>query len=151
VTRPGRGGAIAYWSLAAVLTVLGFLDLIAIGAPFFLTGVAMLAAGPWRRDRAVLWPALVAVWAFVAGYVLVAPLGCTSSSGAVPALRGAFSSPVPSHTVCTNILGIDYSGTGLYNPSLLPGLLAGFAAALIAAVLTRMLFRRSRSRAAPAT
>lgn len=133
----------------------GSVAIFSVGAPFFLTGVVMLAVGGWRRDWAVvLWPALVAVWAFAVGYVLVAPLGCTTSSTlsvAVTALPGALSSSVPSHTVCTNILGLDYSGTGSYNPSLLPGLLAGLVAAAIAAVLTRMLLLRSRSRAASVT
>ncbi len=146
-----RPAAVGYWVLAVVFLAVGSVAIFSVGVPFFLTGVVMLVVGRWRRNRAVLWPALVAVWAFVAGYVLVAPLGCTSSSEALTSLPGVFSSPEPSHTVCTNILGIDYSGTGVYNPSLLPGLLAGLAAALIAAVLTRILLRRGRSRLVPTT
>jgi hypothetical protein len=125
--------------VAVAFTVFGFLDLIAIGAPFFLTGVAMLAAGRWRRDPGVLWPALVGAWSFVIGYVLVAPLGCTSTASSV--LPGA---PSVQHTTCANLLGIDYSGSGIYNPSLVPAVFVGFAAAGIGSVVTRRLLRRRR-------
>lgn len=142
-----RAGAIGYWVLAAVLVAFGYLALFSIGAPFVLTGLAMIVVGRWRRNPAVVWPALIGVWAFVVGYVLVAPLGCTTSGGPAPALRGASSSPALSHTVCTNILGIDYSGTGIYNPSLIPGLLAGLAVAILAVALTRRLLVRGGSMA----
>lgn len=133
-------GTAAYWGVAVLLVGFGFLGLFSIGAPFLLTGIAMIVVSPWRNRREVLWPALVAVWALVLGYVLVAPLGCTSTAVAVTA-----GSPVPqSHTTCTNILGIDYSGTGIYNPSLVPALLAGVAAGAAGALATRFLFRRRR-------
>ena len=137
-----RPAAVAYWTLGVVLIAFGFLGIFSIGAPFLLTGLAMSLVGPWRRNRAVLWPALVAVWAFVVGYVLVAPLGCTSSGGSMPALPGASFPLVVSHTVCTNILGIDYSGRGVYNPSLVPGLLAGLVAGVIGALLVRVVLVR---------
>jgi hypothetical protein len=128
----GRAGSIAYWSIGAAFTVLGFVDLVAIGAPFFLTGLAMLAVGRWRHDRAVLWPVLLGVWALVLGYVLIAPLGCRTFGGA-PLVAGLSLS----HTSCGNVLGIDYSGTGLYNPPLLPALVAGLALGAIVGFVSR--------------
>ncbi len=142
-----RSGAFLYWSVAVLLTVLGFLDLIAIGAPFFLTGLAMLVVGRWRHRPGVLWPTLAGVWSFVVGYILVAPLGCT---GGAPALPGETLTAVAlGRTTCANVLGIDYSGTGNYNPSLLPALIAGLVAAPIGAALARKLIVRRR-RTAPA-
>jgi hypothetical protein len=55
-----------------------------------------------------------------------------------------------SHTTCTNILGIDYSGTGIYNPSLVPALLAGVAAGGIGALVTRFVIVRLRRTDTPA-
>jgi hypothetical protein len=136
-TRPG-GGAILYWSGAVLLTVFGFLGQFSMGAPFFLTGVAMLAVGRWRHRPEILWSALVGVWAFVIGYILVAPLGCTSTVDAV--LQGQ--PQALSHTTCTNALGIDYSGTGTYNPSLAPAFLAGLTIGVLGAFLTRRLLTR---------
>jgi hypothetical protein len=133
-------GTAAYWGVAVLLVGFGFLGIFSIGAPFLLTGIAMMVVSPWRNRREVLWPALVGVWAFVLGYLLVAPLVCTSTAIAVTA-----GSPVPqSHTTCTNILGIDYSGTGIYNPSLVPAVLAGVAAGAAGALATRFLLRRRR-------
>jgi hypothetical protein len=140
VPRRNRMGTAAYWGVAVVLVGFGFLGLFSIGAPFLLTGTAMIVVSPWRNRREVLWPTLVGVWVFVLGYLLVAPLSCTSTAMAVTA-----GSPVAvSHTTCTNLLGIDYSGTGIYNPSLLPAVLAGVAAGATGALATRFLLRRRR-------
>jgi len=135
-----RLGPFAYWSLGAVSTVFGFLDLVAIGSPFLLTGVAMLLVGSRRRDRAVLWPVLIGVWSFVVGYVLVAPLGCTATGGG-PAGVGEVA---VERTFCTNVLGIDYSGGGSYRPPLLPALLAGIGLGLVAALVARRYLRPAR-------
>jgi hypothetical protein len=127
-------GAAVYWSGAVVLVVVGFLAIFSIGAPLLLTGVAMLVLGRWRHRPAVVWPVLVGLWSFVLGYVLVVPLDC-STSATPPGEVG--------RTTCSNVLGIDYSGTGVYNPSLLPALMAGLAAAVIGVVVTRQIIRRT--------
>jgi hypothetical protein len=140
VPRRNRVGTAAYWGVAVVLVGFGYLALFSIGAPFLLTGVAMMVVSPWRGRHEVLWPTLVGVWVFVLSYLLVAPLGCTSTATAVTA-----GSPVAtSHTTCTNILGIDYSGTGTYEPTLLPALVFGAAAGAAGALATRFLLRRRR-------
>ena len=134
-------GTTAYWALAVLLVGFGYLALFSIGAPFLLTGAAMMVVSPWRSRPEVLWPALVGVWAFVLGYLLVAPLACTSTGIAVTT-----GSPLSvSHTTCTNILGIDYSGTGTYNPSLVPALLAAAAAGSAGILLARFLLGRRRA------
>jgi hypothetical protein len=140
VPRRNRVGTAAYWGVAVVLVGFGYLALFSIGAPFLLTGIAMMVVSPWRSRHEVLWPTLVGVWVFVLGYLLVAPLGCTSTATAV-----TVGSPVAtSHTTCTNILGIDYSGTGTYEPTLLPALVFGAAAGAAGALVTRFLVRRRR-------
>lgn len=134
-------GTATYWGVAVILVGFGFLALFSIGLPFLLTGTAMMVVSPWRNRPQVLWPALVGVWAFVLGYLLVAPLGCTSTAVAVTA-----GSPVAvSHTMCTSILGIDYSGTGTYEPSLLPALVVAAAAGAAGVVAARFLLRRRRA------
>jgi hypothetical protein len=81
-------------------------------------------------------PIVAAPWAFTLIYVLLAPLSCTSTS--TPS-----TGPLLSRTECSNILGIDYSGGGSYDPPLLPALLAGLVAAgLTVAILRRLLARR---------
>jgi len=148
------GGAILYWVGAVAMIAVGLAGAFTIGVPFLLTGVVMLivGAGGWRHRPEILWPPLVGVWVFVLVFVLVAPLGCTTSgSGSAPALSGGSPSTIQiGHTVCTNALGINYSGTGVYNPPLMPAFLAGLAAGLAVAVATRaLLVRGRRRRAAP--
>ena len=140
VPRRNRVGTATYWGAAVILVGFGYLALFSIGAPFLLTGTAMMVVSPWRNRPDVLWAALVGVWGFALGYLLVAPLGCTSTVMAVTA-----GSPVAvSRTTCTSILGIDYSGTGTYDPSLLPALVVAAAAGAAGALATRFLLRRRR-------
>lgn len=128
-------GTFAYFGLAIALCAVGFVAILSIGAPFFLTGIAMLVVSPWRAREDVLWPVVAAPWAFTVTYVLLAPLSCTGT--AYP------DGEAGSFTECTNVLGIDYSGGGAYNPPLLPAFLAGLIAAGLAAfVIRRLLARR---------
>ena len=128
-------GTFAYFGVAIVLCAVGFVAILSIGAPFFLTGIAMLVVSPWRARKDVVWPVIAAPWAFTVTYVLLAPLSCTSTVSIGPLL---------SRTECTNVLGIDYSGSGSYDPPLLPALLAGLiVAGIIALVLRRLLARQS--------
>src|SRR6266508_4677853 len=84
IPHRNRMGTAAYWGVAVLLVGFGFLGLFSIGAPFLLTGTAMMVVSPWRNRREVLWPTLVGVWVFVLGYVLVAPLSCYTSSSMDP-------------------------------------------------------------------
>src|SRR5438105_862416 len=88
----------------------GFVALFSYGAPFFLTGVAMLAVGRWRSNRAVFWAVLGAVWLFVLGYILVAPLSCRSSATGAGISGGADGSLRLPQTTCSNLIGIHYGG-----------------------------------------
>jgi hypothetical protein len=134
-----RAGSIAYWAGAVVLMLFGFVAIFSIGAPFFLTGAAMIVVGPLRHRREVLWPALLAVWSFVVAYVLVAPLGCTSSS--IPLVGTTDLAQQAGRTTCTNVLGIDYSGGGLYNPPLMPALIVGLSVAVVVGLVARRVIR----------
>jgi hypothetical protein len=135
VPHPNRMGTAAYWGVAVLLVGFGFLGLFSIGAPFLLTGTAMIVVSPWRNRREVLWPTLVGVWVFVLGYVLVAPLSCYTSSSMDPI------------TVCTHVFGIRWYGG---NPSLFPAFVIGVISAAMGVVVTRLLLaRRRRTRADP--
>jgi hypothetical protein len=132
---PGR----LYWSLVVVLALFGFLTGFSIGLPFLLLAAVLAVVSPNAGRPVLFWPPIVGLLVFVAGYVLTAPLGCTSTAvtpgGGVP------------YTTCTNLVGIHYSGRGLYNPPLLPALLAGVAAGVGAALLARLVIGRvSRAR-----
>ena len=130
-------GTPLYVVIAVASIVLGVLGSFTIGAPFLLSGVAMLAVLPWRRRADVLWPVLVTPWVFTIVYVLLAPLSCTTTASIGPLIA---------RTECSNVLGIDYSGAGEYRAPLLPAVVAGLAvAASVALVLHRLLARR-RSR-----
>lgn len=110
---------------------MGFLTLFSVGAPLFLTGVVMVGLAPWRNRSLILWPALVGVWSFVAGYVLVAPLTCTTGSEMDPV------------TVCTHVFGIRWYGS---SPGLKPAIFSGFACAAIGLSLTlRLMVSRRRA------
>lgn len=135
----GRASSIAYWAGAAVLMLFGFVAIFSIGAPFLLTGAAMVVVGPFRDRRHVLWPALLAVWSFVLAYVLVAPLGCTSSS--LPLVGTSDLAQQAGRTTCTNVLGIDYSGGGVYNPPLMPALIVGLSVSIVVGLAARRALR----------
>jgi hypothetical protein len=131
-----------YWITSLGLVAFGFVGMLSIGRPFFLVGLAMLVLGPVRRRPALFWPPLVAVVAYNVGYWAVAPLYCTATE----AVGG------PSTTVCSNVLGINYSGSGLYNPSLDPANVAGLwlAGVTFVVVLAAIILKRRSERDVPA-
>jgi len=147
--RRGPSANPAYWIVAGSLVVVGFLTGFSIGIPLLALGLALIALAPVRDRPATFWPPLAAVVFFFLGYVLAAPLECTTSvvSSAAPGSHGPIAR---GHTVCTNVLGLDYSGGEHYSPSLLPALVAGVAAAAIAWALFRWLGRRTAARRQPA-
>lgn len=134
-----RAGALAYWAFAIALTAFGLLDLVGIGAPFFLLGATLLGMGRFRHRPRAFWPPVVAVLAFIIALVLVVPLGCTRTPTAQPGSGPA----TEGRTSCSNALGIGYSGGGDYQPSYLPALFAGLVAGVAGASLTARLARRS--------
>jgi hypothetical protein len=137
MTSTSRVGAIAYWTLVVVLIGFGYLGLFSIGFPFLLLGITLAIVSQRRHETGVVAAGVGAIVGFTVGYILIAPLGCTTSANSVDPIE---------HTVCTNILGIDYSGTGVYNPSLIPGLLAGLVVAVLFARGARWIARRIASR-----
>jgi hypothetical protein len=136
----GRAGAIAYWTLTVVLIVFGTLGLISIGFPFLLLGLMLAIVSKRRHETGVVAAGVAAIVGFMVGYILVAPLGCTTSANSVDPVE---------HTVCTNIMGIDYSGAGGYQPNLFPGLIAGLIVAVLFGLGARWLARRIASHRTP--
>lgn len=87
-----------------------------------------------------LLPIAVAALGFVAGFILLVPLGCTMESVSI---EDGSSGMTTSTTSCSNVIGLDYSGQGRYNPPLWPAALAGVAAATVGGRMT-VLFQRGR-------
>ena len=125
----------AYWVATLALIVLGFLTGFSIGVLLLPIGLAMAVLGPFRQRPLIFWPPMAAVLAFLVGYVAVAPLICAADGGV----------GTGSTTLCSSLIGIGYSGTGAYNPSLLPAVLAGLAlAALVGLLVLGFLWRTTR-------
>ena len=143
----GSRSTTGYWVVVSLLCVFGLIAIFSIGMPLLLLGVTLAVVAPWRTQRAVLWPAVTAVLAFVVGYILVAPLSCSSTESLTLPTQST-TRPAQS-TTCTNVLGIDYSGDGLYNPSLGPALLTGLTLSLVAAMTVRVILTRRDRHASP--
>jgi len=124
-----------YWAIVIALIVFGSLGIFSIGGPFLLLGIMLAVLAPWRTRRGVLATGMSVILGFVVGYVLVAPLGCTATS--IYGLGEADGT-----TICRNLLGIRYEGSGTYNPSLIPALFAGIGVSAIAGVTTAWLHRK---------
>ncbi len=114
-----------YWIASLGLVAFGVVAMFSIGRPFFVVGLAMLILGPLRSRPALYWLPLAAVIAFNLGWWAVAPMYCTATQ----AVGGA------STTVCSSLIGISYSGPGIYNPSFEPANQAGIVLAVIAFVV----------------
>ncbi len=125
----------AYVTAGVVLVGLGVLAIFTIGLPVLVAGLILLVDGftnAHRRWPRVFWPIVVGIAVLFVGYVLVAPLSCTSEAVARE------SGHAVGATSCTNLVGIDYSGGPGYNPPLWPALLAGVAGGAIAGAVTRL-------------
>jgi hypothetical protein len=127
-----------YIAIAAILLVFGYLALFSIGWPFALTGILMLALIGQRHRFDVLAPALAWPWVFTIGYLLVAPIGCTST--ATPTIAGG---NVEGVTRCTSLF-VTYAGRSPYQPPLLPALLTGVALGTAASLAIHWTLRRRR-------
>jgi hypothetical protein len=130
----------AYWITSLALIGFGILGAASIGQPFFLIGLAMVLLGAFRGRPHIYWPPLLAVIAYNLAFLAVAPFYCMASSTV-----GSTSS-----TVCSSLIGLRFTGEGIYNPSLMPAVWVGltFAGLTAIAVLAFLLWkRRTRSSA----
>jgi hypothetical protein len=135
----------AYLGVAIALVLFGYLALFSIGFPFLLTGLLMLAFVAFRERVEVMVPAVLWPWVFTLGYVLVAPLGCTTSAtpmvvNGVGAVEGA--------TRCTALI-FTYAGAAPYSPPIWPALLFGAALATGVALFVLGAIKRRRTPAIP--
>ncbi len=122
----------AYWIITVALIAFGFIAALSIGQPFLMLGLAMLVLSPFRRRPLIFWPPVLAVVAYNLAYFAVAPFNCMASS-----FNGA-----PSRTVCSSVIGIQYTGGANYNPSLLPAIVVGLAVAAMTALVSFIILRR---------
>jgi len=127
---------VGYWVASLGLMAFGVVAMFSIGRPFLLVGLAMLILGPLRSRPVLFWPPLVAVIAYNVGYLAVAPFYCSATE----AVGGT------STTTCSRLIGIGYSGSGIYNPSLDTANQAGLLLAAIAfiVVLATLLWQGRR-------
>ena len=133
-----------YIAIAVILIVFGYFALFSIGWPFVLTGILMLALIGQRHRFDVLAPALAWPWVFTIGYLLVAPIGCTSTSHAiVPSGTEA----VEGWTRCDSLF-LTYAGPTPYRPPFLPAILTGVVLATAASLGIGWALRRRRTNAA---
>ncbi len=130
-----------YWVASVSLIAFGVVATFSIGRPFLLVGLAMLILGPLRRRPVLFWPPLVAVIAYNVGYWAFVPLYCTATETA-----GGTST-----TICSSLVGIGYSGSGIYNPSLDPAEYAGLLLAAVAFVVVLAIMLWQGRRVATAT
>ena len=128
-----------YIAIAVILIVFGYLALFSIGSPFALTGILMLALIGQRHRFNVLAPALAWPWGFTIGYLLVAPIGCTTSASGFEAGVGT----LEGSTRC-NAVFFTYAGDANYSPPLLPAVLTGVAVATAASLAIQWTLRRRR-------
>lgn len=123
------------WSFILVLVALGLIGLLTLGTLFLPLGFAIVVLASHRARPDVFWPGVAAVVLAILGYLLVAPLGCTATAVSL-------GQSAQSHTTCSSVLGLDYSGTGDYNPSLWPAVIAGFLSGAVGGAMTWLLVRR---------
>jgi hypothetical protein len=126
-----------YWLLVILLVGFGVLAIFSIGAPFLLIGLTLALLWPFRSLRAVWLPVIVGEIALIVGYVLIAPLGCTTA---------VTSSDASAWTACDNLVGLDYSGAGTYSPSHVPAVVVAISAGLVTASATGLYSRRRAAR-----
>ena len=128
-----------YWALSIGLIVFGVVGIFSIGQPLLLIGITLLVLGRLRRRPVLFWPPLSGVIGYVVGYWAIVPLYCSATE-----VTGGVSM-----TTCSSLIGVQYSGSGAYNPSHAPadlvGLLLG-AIALIAVLVTTLWQGRASSR-----
>lgn len=132
---PARHGTpVWYHVLTWAFVGFGILAIFSVGMAFLLTGLMLAILGPFRRRAAVFWPPLIAWWTLITTFVALAPFSCSQS---ISTAVGQPATTTP--TVCTNLVGINYSGSGSYNPPLMPAFLIGLALAIAGGVLSRVL------------
>jgi hypothetical protein len=130
-----------YVAIALVLVAFGYLALFSIGFPFALTGLLMLVLIRRRHRTDVLAPVFAWPWVFTLGYLLVAPIGCSSTTAATVAGGVA----ATGSTTC-DALFLTYAGGPSYNPPLMPAALAGVVVATAVSLLFRSWLRRGSRR-----
>jgi hypothetical protein len=130
-----------YVAVALILIVFGYFALFSIGLPFALMGMLMLVLVGWRHRTDVLAPVLAWPWVFTLGYLVVAPIGCSTS--AMPRIADGGRASVEGSTRC-NALFFTYAGGADYRPPLLPALLTGLALATAVSIAIRWALRRRR-------
>lgn len=114
----------SYWGLVLLLAGVGFISILSIGSFFLLIAITLLVLSPFRSRPWIFWPGVALVLGFIVGYVMVAPLTCSSTDG--------------SPWVCRSAVGVEYTGS----PEV--GLVGGGVFGLIGAAIAWLITRRQR-------
>ena len=117
-----------YWIVTLGLVGFGVVALASIGRPFVIVGLALVLLRPMRNRPMLFGPPLAAVVAWNIGFLAIAPFYCSATQ----TVGVGAASTDDAMTVCSSLIGITYSGRGIFNPSLEP---ANQAALLLAALV----------------
>jgi hypothetical protein len=137
MSQPSLVDSRFYWLLAAILVAFGVVTILSIGMPFLTLGITLIVMRRWRGQPRIYWPPLVGVLSFFIGFILIAPGSCTTTATASGG-PGAF-------TTCSNVLGLNYSRGGLYNPPLWPAVAVGLILAAAGTAATWFVLRPHQS------
>lgn len=143
---------VAYFIFAGILILFGVITGFSIGLPFLFLGQVLAVLYP-VRGKPVFWAVIFGYLAFWAGFILVTPLSCTATAvSQVGSFRNSFEGP--GHVICSNLLGIDYSGPMGYSPprrfAFAAGLGSGSVVGFIVWRVAGRLRRRFRAGVRPA-
>lgn len=125
-----------YFAFAGALFVFGVITGFSIGIPFLLLGQLLAVLYPLRW-KPVFWVVILGYAAFWIGFILVTPLSCTAMAVARTSSFERFPGPIAGsgRVVCSNLLGIDYSGGFGYSPPRRYAFAAGLATSSITVTL----------------
>jgi len=98
---------------------------------------ALIVVSPFRSRPTIFLPGLALFVAFLFGYVLVAPWGCSQSFMENPDIGVA----VTSDMVCTSPTGVEYSGPEPFDPDRTPALITGIVTGVLGAAATWVVIR----------
>jgi hypothetical protein len=132
--------AFFYWLVTATLLILGILGWFSFGLPLFALGFTLAVLAGARRLPHIFWPPIVGVILFFATYILLAPLGCSTTETPVEVAGPGDIEPTTTlseqRVTCDRLVLPDTAGTE--TPSLWPAALAAVAVAFGGANVARL-------------
>lgn len=98
--------AVTYYGAALVCLAFGILGLASIGFPFLLVGIVLLAVGPVRQRRDVLWSPLIAVIVATVIYVALTRVRCSAVPGGPERCENLVGFELPGREVTALVIAV---------------------------------------------